>query len=122
VTAFAAAIDALFADPNLALGAVYGSGSGGAGKGVPIRVILRRPERIVEYGEPASSPKPSRSTSERATSPSRSQATASKRTARSTLSKASRSVTLSGSSGRSTRGRNEAGRQGDLNALLINEG
>jgi hypothetical protein len=51
VTAFTAAIDALFGDPILALDAVYGSGSGGAGKGVPIRVILRRPDRIVEYGE-----------------------------------------------------------------------
>ena len=49
MTAFTAAIDALFADPNLGLDAVYRVG--GADPGVPLRVILRRPDRIGEFGE-----------------------------------------------------------------------
>jgi hypothetical protein len=49
MSAFTAAIDALFADPNLALAAVYRSG--GASPGVPVRVILRRPDQIVAYGD-----------------------------------------------------------------------
>jgi len=49
MTAFAAAIDALFADPNLALDAVYRVG--GADPGIPVRVILRRPDRVGEFGE-----------------------------------------------------------------------
>ena len=49
MTAFTAAIDALFADPNLGLDAVYRVG--GADPGVPVRVILRRPDRISEFGE-----------------------------------------------------------------------
>ena len=48
-TVFAAAIDALFADPNLGIEAVYRSG--GADPGEPVRVILRRPDRIGEFGE-----------------------------------------------------------------------
>jgi hypothetical protein len=48
-TAFAAAIDALFADPNLGIDAVYRAG--GADPGVPVRVILRRPDRIDVFGE-----------------------------------------------------------------------
>jgi len=46
---FSAAIDALFVDPHLALGAIYRSG--GADPGVPIRVIVRRPDRVGEFGE-----------------------------------------------------------------------
>jgi hypothetical protein len=49
MTAFAAAIDALFADPNLARDAVYRTG--GADPGVLVRLILRRPDRIGEFGE-----------------------------------------------------------------------
>ena len=49
MTAFTAAIDALFADPNLATGAVYRAG--GADPGVSVRAILRRPDRIGEFGE-----------------------------------------------------------------------
>ena len=49
MTAFAAAIDVLFADPNLAEDAVYRAG--GADPGFPVRVILRRPDRISEFGE-----------------------------------------------------------------------
>jgi hypothetical protein len=49
VTAFTAAIDALFADPNLATGAVYRAGGGDPG--VPVRAIIRQPDRIGEFGE-----------------------------------------------------------------------
>ncbi|MBK8211476.1 MAG: hypothetical protein IPK78_17535 [Rhodospirillales bacterium] len=46
---FSAAIDALFADPNLALDAVYRVG--GTDPGLPVRVIVRRPDRVGEFGE-----------------------------------------------------------------------
>ena len=49
MTACATAIDALFADPNLGLDAVYRAG--GADPGVPVRVVVRRPDRVGEYGE-----------------------------------------------------------------------
>jgi hypothetical protein len=49
MTVFAAAIDALFADPNLAGDAVYRAG--GADPGVAVRVIVRRPDRIGDFGE-----------------------------------------------------------------------
>jgi hypothetical protein len=49
VTAFAAATDVLFADPHLARNAVYRPS--GAGDGIPVRVMLRRPDRIESFGE-----------------------------------------------------------------------
>ena len=49
MTLFAAAIDALFADPNLGRDAVYRAG--GADPAVPVRTILRRPDRVGEFGE-----------------------------------------------------------------------
>lgn len=49
MSAFATAIDALFADPNLALDGVYRAS--GTDPGVPVRVILRRPDQIVAYGD-----------------------------------------------------------------------
>lgn len=49
MTAFAAAIDALFSDPHLALDAVYRAG--GANPGIPVRIIVRRPDRAGEFGE-----------------------------------------------------------------------
>lgn len=49
VAAFTTAINALFADPNLGRDAVYRAG--GANPGVPVRVILRRPDRIDVFGE-----------------------------------------------------------------------
>ena len=49
MTAFTAAIDALFADPNFALDAVYRPG--GADPGVPVRIVVRRPDRVSEFGE-----------------------------------------------------------------------
>jgi hypothetical protein len=47
--AFDAAIDALFADPNLGVEGVYRAG--GAVPGVPVRVIVRRPDRIGTFDE-----------------------------------------------------------------------
>jgi hypothetical protein len=49
MTAFAAAIDILFADPNLGVGAIYRVG--GADPGTMIRAIIRRPDRIGTFGE-----------------------------------------------------------------------
>jgi hypothetical protein len=49
MTAFAAAIDVLFADPNLAMDAVYRAG--GADPSIPVPVIVRRPDRMREFGE-----------------------------------------------------------------------
>ncbi len=46
---FSAAIDALFCDPNLARDAVFRAG--GTGPDLPVRVMLRRPDRIGEFGE-----------------------------------------------------------------------
>jgi hypothetical protein len=48
VTAFAAAVDALFADPNLARAAVYEPAEGDP---FPVRVIARRADAITEFGE-----------------------------------------------------------------------
>ena len=49
MSAFAAAVDVLFADPHLARDAVYRPG--GVGDGIPVRVMLRRPDRIESFGE-----------------------------------------------------------------------
>ena len=49
MTAFAAATDVLFADPHLARDAVYRPV--GDGDGIPVRVMLRRPDRIDSFGE-----------------------------------------------------------------------
>lgn len=48
-TAFSTAIDALFADPNLAVEALYRAD--GADLGIPVRVIVRRPDRIGDFGD-----------------------------------------------------------------------
>ncbi len=48
MTAFAAAVDALFADPNLAQAAVYEPADGDP---FPVRVIARRADAITEFGE-----------------------------------------------------------------------
>ena len=48
-TAFAAALEALFADPNLGVDAVYRAG--GADPGMPVRVIVQQPDRIGNFGE-----------------------------------------------------------------------
>jgi len=49
MTAFAAAIAALFRDRNMAVDALYRAGGGG--DGVPVRVITRAPDRIGNFGE-----------------------------------------------------------------------
>jgi hypothetical protein len=49
MTAFAAAIDVLFADPNLGTDAVYRASD--ADPGTMIRVIIRQPDRIGTFGE-----------------------------------------------------------------------
>ncbi len=48
-TVFTTTIDALFADPNLGRDGLYRAG--GADPGIPVRVILRRPDRVGEFGE-----------------------------------------------------------------------
>jgi hypothetical protein len=49
VTAFAAAIDDLFADPNIARDATWRAG--GAGAGITVRVVTRRPDQVVGFGD-----------------------------------------------------------------------
>ena len=48
MTAFAAAVDALFADPHLARAATYEPADGDP---FPVRVIARRADAITEFGE-----------------------------------------------------------------------
>lgn len=48
MTAFAAAVDALFADPNLGHAAIYEPADGDP---FPVRVIARRADAITEFGE-----------------------------------------------------------------------
>ena len=47
MSVFAPAIDDLFADPNLAADAVY---LPDAGEPIAIRIIARRPDRVLEFG------------------------------------------------------------------------
>ena len=47
--AFAAATDALFADPNIARDAIWRAG--GAGAGIAVRVVARRPDQVVGFGD-----------------------------------------------------------------------
>lgn len=49
MTALAAAIETLFADPNLAQEAVYRVQ--GTGDPVAIRVIARRPDQVIDFGD-----------------------------------------------------------------------
>ena len=46
---FATTIDALFADPNIAIDVVYRAG--GADPGFQVRVVTRRPDRIGDFGD-----------------------------------------------------------------------
>lgn len=48
MTAFAHAITALFADPNMAADATWRAG--GTGPAVPVRVIRRAPDRVEGFG------------------------------------------------------------------------
>lgn len=47
--AFAAATDALFADPNIARDATWHAG--GAGAGTAVRVVTRRPDQVGSFGD-----------------------------------------------------------------------
>lgn len=47
--AFTAATDALFADPNIARDAIWRAG--GVGASVPVRIVTRRPDQIVGFGD-----------------------------------------------------------------------
>lgn len=47
--AFAAATDALFGDPNIARSALWSTG--GAGDGISVRVIAKRPDQVVGFGD-----------------------------------------------------------------------
>jgi hypothetical protein len=47
--AFAAATDALFADPNMARDAIWRAG--GAGAGIAVRVVTRRPDQVGSFGD-----------------------------------------------------------------------
>jgi hypothetical protein len=48
-SAFATAIDVLFADPNLGVNAIYRAG--GANPGTTVKAIVRQPDRIGTFGE-----------------------------------------------------------------------
>ncbi|GAB4227818.1 MAG: hypothetical protein Kow0032_07350 [Methyloligellaceae bacterium] len=48
MNAFSGAADVLFRDPNLAADAIYRAGGQGAGQNV--RVIMRNPDRVAEFG------------------------------------------------------------------------
>jgi hypothetical protein len=48
-SAFAAAINTLFADPNLGVDAIYRTG--GSGEAITLRAIIRQPDRVGTYGE-----------------------------------------------------------------------
>jgi hypothetical protein len=47
--AFAAATDQIFADPNIGRAAIWRSG--GIGDGVTVRVVTRRPDQVVSFGD-----------------------------------------------------------------------
>lgn len=46
--AFSIAVDAIFADPNMAVDAIYRPRFGGAD--IPCRVILTKPDAVTDYG------------------------------------------------------------------------
>lgn len=49
MSAFASAIDALFADPNIGEDALWKAG--GVGAGVAVRIIRKSPDRMAEFGD-----------------------------------------------------------------------
>jgi hypothetical protein len=49
VDAFTAATDVLFADPNIARDAIWRAG--GAGAGISVKVVTRRPDQVVGFGD-----------------------------------------------------------------------
>lgn len=50
MTAFSAAIDALFRDPNMGIDAVWRAGGCAAADGVAVRVIRAAPDEVSEFG------------------------------------------------------------------------
>jgi len=48
MSAVAAALDTLFADPNMAKDAIFTPSNGIT---VPVRIVLRRPDRVSDFGE-----------------------------------------------------------------------
>lgn len=49
MSAFASAIDALFADPNIGEDALWKEG--GVGAGLAVRIIRKSPDRMAEFGD-----------------------------------------------------------------------
>ncbi len=49
MTVFASAIDVLFGEPNIARSALWRAG--GAGDGISVRVIIKRPDQVVGFGD-----------------------------------------------------------------------
>ena len=49
MSAFASAIDALFADPNIGEDALWKAG--GVGAGLAVRIIRKSPDRMAEFGD-----------------------------------------------------------------------
>lgn len=49
MTALASAIDVCFGDPHIARDALWRAG--GSGEGIPVRVVTRRPDRVVGFGD-----------------------------------------------------------------------
>lgn len=49
MSVFDHAVDAIFTDPNIARDAIWRAG--GAGGGVAVRVITRRPDQVVGFGD-----------------------------------------------------------------------
>jgi hypothetical protein len=49
MSAFASAIDAIFADPNIGEDALWKAG--GIGTGVAVRIIRKSPDRMSEFGD-----------------------------------------------------------------------
>lgn len=47
--AFAVATDVLFADPNIAVDAIWRAG--GAGTGTAVRVVTRGPDQVIGFGD-----------------------------------------------------------------------
>lgn len=47
--AFASATDVLFADPNIARDALWRTG--GVGPGIGVRIVTRRPDQVVGFGD-----------------------------------------------------------------------
>jgi hypothetical protein len=94
MNAFAAAIDALFADPNLAVDALYRAD--GADPSIPVMVIVRRPDRIGDFGETRILAEQLSSTSALQISTRRRQATRSRWTTPSMSSRASHAETANG--------------------------